>query len=101
MSLTHLPAAPLADFRRHAGVPISVSEMILRRSEFQQVLSTRAADRIQLDRTWCGGISETARLGHLAEGYNRPLAEVWKDCVFHEPRHHWRGSFQKLLLQEV
>jgi len=71
--------AALAGFRRQAQVPVSVSEMILRRSEYLEVLAQGAADWIQLDPTWCGGISETVRLARLAEAYNVPV--TMHDCT--------------------
>lgn len=69
----------LADFRKQSRMPISVSEMILRRSEFARVLHLQAADWIQIDPTWCGGISETIRLAHMAETFNLPVST--HDCT--------------------
>ena len=53
--------------------------MILRRAEFVELLHQHAADWIQLDPTWCGGISETMRLAHLAEAFNVPVTT--HDCT--------------------
>jgi galactonate dehydratase len=69
----------LADFRRQSRMPISVSEMLLSRADFAQVLSDKAADYIQIDPTWVGGISETVRLAHLAQSYNVPVS--MHDCT--------------------
>lgn len=69
----------LADFRQRCGLPVSVSEMLLSRADFSQVLSQQAADYVMVDPTWVGGISETVRLAHLAQGYNVPA--TMHDCT--------------------
>jgi L-alanine-DL-glutamate epimerase-like enolase superfamily enzyme len=69
----------LADFRRQSRMPISISEMLLSRADFAQVLTDKAADYIQIDPTWVGGISETVRLAHLAQTYNVPV--TMHDCT--------------------
>ena len=69
----------LADFRRQCGVPVAASEMLLSRPDFLRVLSAQAADYIMVDPTWAGGISETARLCHLAQGFNVPA--TMHDCT--------------------
>jgi len=69
----------LADFRRQCGVPVSASEMLLSRADYLEVLIQQAADYIMIDPTWVGGISETARLAHLAQGFNVPC--TMHDCT--------------------
>jgi L-alanine-DL-glutamate epimerase-like enolase superfamily enzyme len=69
----------LADFRRQSGMPISASEMLLSRADYTQVLNQKAADYVMIDPTWAGGISETARLAHLAQAYNMP--STMHDCT--------------------
>lgn len=69
----------LRDFREQSRMPISASEMLLSRADFAQVLTDRAADYIQIDPTWAGGISETVRLAHLAQAYNVPV--TMHDCT--------------------
>lgn len=69
----------LADFRRQSRMPISISEMLLSRADFLKVLSDKAADFIMIDPTWVGGISETARIAHMAQGYNVP--STMHDCT--------------------
>lgn len=69
----------LVAFRKQCGVPISVSEMLLTRADFAQVLSQQGADYVQVDPTWAGGISETARIAHLAQAYNVPVST--HDCT--------------------
>jgi galactonate dehydratase len=69
----------LADFRKQSGMPISISEMLLTRADYNHVLSRQAADYVMIDPTWVGGISETARLAHLAQTYNVP--STMHDCT--------------------
>lgn len=56
----------VANFRRQSRMPISVSEMLLSRADYNYVFMHQAADYAMIDPTWVGGISETARIAHLA-----------------------------------
>ncbi len=69
----------IADFRDRAGVPIAVSEMLVSREEYRQVLLQRAADYVMIDPTWVGGISETRRSAELAQAFNVPA--LMHDCT--------------------
>ncbi|MEO6846311.1 MAG: mandelate racemase/muconate lactonizing enzyme family protein [Chthoniobacterales bacterium] len=69
----------LADFRRQSGMPISASEMLLSRADYLEALILQAADYIMIDPTWAGGISETARIAHIAQGFNIP--STMHDCT--------------------
>ena len=69
----------LADFRRQCGLPVSVSEMLLTRTEFADVLERHAADYVMVDPTWAGGISESMRIAALAGAYNIPMTT--HDCT--------------------
>ncbi|MCE9589599.1 MAG: mandelate racemase/muconate lactonizing enzyme family protein [Planctomycetes bacterium] len=64
----------LADFRRQSRMPISASEMLLCAPDYAQLMEKRAADYVMIDPTWVGGISETMRIGHLAQAYNLPVS---------------------------
>ena len=69
----------IADFRDRAGVPIAVSEMLVSREEYRQVLQQRAADYTMIDPTWIGGISETRRAAELSQAFNVPT--LMHDCT--------------------
>lgn len=69
----------LADFRRQSAMPISVSEMLLSRRDYLQVLQAGAADYVMIDPTWAGGISETRRIANLAQVFNVPV--TMHDCT--------------------
>ena len=69
----------IADFRDRAGVPIAVSEMLVSREDYRQVLQQRAADYTMIDPTWVGGISESRRAAELAQVFNVPT--LMHDCT--------------------
>jgi L-alanine-DL-glutamate epimerase-like enolase superfamily enzyme len=64
----------LADFRWQSRMPISVSEMVLTAPDYLAALGKHAADYVMIDPTWAGGISETMRIGRLAQAYNVPVS---------------------------
>ncbi|MBX3440362.1 MAG: mandelate racemase/muconate lactonizing enzyme family protein, partial [Planctomycetaceae bacterium] len=69
----------LAEYRRAAGVPVAVSEMLVTREQYRQVLDRHAADYVMIDPTWVGGVSETRRIAELAQLYNIPV--LMHDCT--------------------
>jgi L-alanine-DL-glutamate epimerase-like enolase superfamily enzyme len=69
----------IADFRDKAGCPIAVSEMLVSRDEYRQVLGANAADYVMFDPTWVGGFSETRRIAELAQVFNIPA--LMHDCT--------------------
>jgi L-alanine-DL-glutamate epimerase-like enolase superfamily enzyme len=69
----------MAEFRRAAGVPIAVSEMLVTRELYRQALDANAADYVMIDPTWVGGITESKRIAELAQLYNVPV--LMHDCT--------------------
>lgn len=69
----------MAAFRRDAGVPIAVSEMLVTRPQYQRILHSHAADYVMIDPTWVGGITETRRIAELAQVYSIPA--LMHDCT--------------------
>jgi L-alanine-DL-glutamate epimerase-like enolase superfamily enzyme len=69
----------IVEFRRGAGVPIAVSEMLVTREQYRSILTRYAADYVMIDPTWVGGISETRRIAELAQLYNVPV--LMHDCT--------------------
>jgi L-alanine-DL-glutamate epimerase-like enolase superfamily enzyme len=69
----------VAEFRKQAGVPIAVSEMLPTIEDYRLVLEKRAADYIMIDPTWVGGITATVRIANLAQAYNIPV--LMHDCT--------------------
>jgi galactonate dehydratase len=69
----------LADYRRHAGIPVCGSETLATRSAFRDLLAADAVDYVMLDLSWCGGISEAKKIATMAEAYQKPIAP--HDCT--------------------
>ena len=64
----------LARLVRETCVPICVSERLVTRWGFRQVLEKGAAHIIMPDLTWCGGLTEIRKIAALAEMYHLPIA---------------------------
>ncbi|AMV18681.1 D-galactonate dehydratase [Planctomyces sp. SH-PL14] len=69
----------MAVLRQRGGIPLAVSEMLITRDAYRQVLERQAADFVMADPTWVGGISETRRIAELAQIYNVPT--LMHDCT--------------------
>ena len=71
-----------ADLRRLAestSVPLSVSERLITRFAFRDVLESKAARIIMPDLIWTGGITEGHKIAILADTYHLPIAP--HDCT--------------------
>ncbi|MEE6165594.1 MULTISPECIES: mandelate racemase/muconate lactonizing enzyme family protein [unclassified Mycolicibacterium] len=81
------PLAPdaLADYavlREQAPLPISGGEVLTRRQAFLPYLQQRAFDIVQPDTTKVGGLSESRRIGWLAEAFGvRLVPHGWNTAV--------------------
>lgn len=72
----------VSDLRRlvdETRVPQAVSERLISRYRYREVLEAAAAHVIMLDVAWTGGIAEAARICDLAEAYHLPVAP--HDCT--------------------
>jgi len=72
-----LPQDNLAAYRELAGatrLPLCLSERLMTRFAFRELLENRAARIIMPDICWCGGISEAAKIAALADTYYLPVA---------------------------
>jgi galactonate dehydratase len=69
----------LADYRRHAGIPVCGSETLATRGVFRDLLVADALDYVMLDLSWCGGISEARKIAAFAEAWQKPIAP--HDCT--------------------
>ena len=62
------PIADLESFQRLSratGVPLATGEHLYNRWEVQRLLAADALHYVQADPEWCGGVSETLKIGHL------------------------------------
>lgn len=66
--------AALREVRQSAGVPIAAGERIFSRWGFQQILETNAADVLNPDLAWTGGISEMRKIASYAQVHYIPVA---------------------------
>lgn len=70
------------DLRRltqETSVPQAVSERLIGRYRYREVLERQAAHVIMLDAAWTGGVSESSRIADLADAYHLPFAP--HDCT--------------------
>ena len=72
-----LPQDNLAAYRELADttrLPLCLSERLMTRFAFRELVENRAARVIMPDICWCGGISEAKKIATLAETYYLPVA---------------------------
>jgi L-alanine-DL-glutamate epimerase-like enolase superfamily enzyme len=75
----------LAEFRASTMIPVAVGESECTRFDFAALVSVRAADILQPDPAFCGGITEAMRIAALASSFNLRLApHLWAGapCFF-------------------
>jgi L-alanine-DL-glutamate epimerase-like enolase superfamily enzyme len=65
--------AACAEIRRHSRVPIATGEHEYTRWGLKQLMDAGAADVLQPDTYWAGGISELLKIGALASTYDLPV----------------------------
>jgi L-alanine-DL-glutamate epimerase-like enolase superfamily enzyme len=58
------------ELRRQAPLPIATGEVLTRRQSFRPFIEKHAVDIIQPDCTKCGGLTESLRIGWLAQEHN-------------------------------
>ena len=72
----------LADLKRFAdatAVPLCASETLAGRTAFRDLLETGAAGILNLDLSWCGGLTEARAIAAMAEAWHLPVAP--HDCT--------------------
>jgi len=72
-----LPQDNMAAYRELAGatrLPLCVSERLMTRFGFRELIDNRAARIIMPDVCWCGGISEAKKIATMAETHYLPVA---------------------------
>ncbi len=68
-----------ARLKHDTTIPLCVSERLISKFGFREVIEKNAADIIMPDMAWCGGISETRKICHMAETYLLPITS--HDCI--------------------
>jgi L-alanine-DL-glutamate epimerase-like enolase superfamily enzyme len=77
--------AGIAEFRASTMIPVAIGESECTRFDFAALISARAADILQPDPAFCGGITEAMRIAALASSFNLRLApHLWAGapCFF-------------------
>ncbi|HEY8594190.1 MAG TPA: mandelate racemase/muconate lactonizing enzyme family protein [Devosiaceae bacterium] len=72
----------LSDLKRYAAAsraPVCASESLAGRSGFRDLLETGAAGILNLDLTWCGGLTEANKIAAMADTWQLPVAP--HDCT--------------------
>jgi L-alanine-DL-glutamate epimerase-like enolase superfamily enzyme len=69
----------LGELKRGTRTPMLVSEMLQTRYAYRPVLEAGIADIVMVDPSWCGGISEARKIGHMAETCRLPV--TFHDCA--------------------
>jgi len=68
----------IAEFRAASHIPVAIGESVCTRFDFRDILVARAADILQPDPAFCGGITEMMRIAALASAFNLRLApHLW------------------------
>jgi L-alanine-DL-glutamate epimerase-like enolase superfamily enzyme len=75
----------LAELRASTHIPVATGESECTRFDFASLVTHRAADILQPDPAYCGGITEAMRIAALASAFNLRLApHLWAGapCFF-------------------
>jgi L-alanine-DL-glutamate epimerase-like enolase superfamily enzyme len=66
--------ASYSELARATKLPLCVSERLMTRWGFRELIENRAARVVMPDICWCGGISEAKKIATMAETYYLPIA---------------------------
>ncbi|MCC6538721.1 MAG: mandelate racemase/muconate lactonizing enzyme family protein [Bryobacterales bacterium] len=94
--------AAYAELARHTHLPLTISERLMTRWGFREVLSNRAAQVIMPDLCWCGGLSEAKKIAGMAEVEYLPVAP--HNCggpVLHQASAHLAANVTNLAILET
>ncbi len=69
----------IASLRDQTTIPVLVSEYLVTRHQYLPLLQRGAADIVMLDPTWTGGITESHKIGALADTFGLPV--TMHDCT--------------------
>ncbi|MEZ5399045.1 MAG: mandelate racemase/muconate lactonizing enzyme family protein [Bryobacteraceae bacterium] len=100
-----LPQDNLAAYRElstKTRLPLTISERLMTRWGFREVLENRAASVIMPDICWCGGISEAKKIATAAETHYLPVAP--HNCggpILHWASAHLAANLPNLMILET
>jgi galactonate dehydratase len=93
--------AAYAELSESTDIPLCLSERLMTRWGFRELLENRAAGIIMPDISWCGGISEGKKIATMAETYYLPIAP--HNCggpVLHFATAHLSANVTNLYIME-
>ncbi len=99
-----LPQDNLAAYRElslSTRLPLCLSERLMTRWQFRELLEIRAARFIMPDICWCGGISEAKKIATMAETYYLPVCP--HNCggpILHYASAHLAANLPNLFILE-
>jgi L-alanine-DL-glutamate epimerase-like enolase superfamily enzyme len=94
--------AAYAELRRETRLPLCISERLMTRWGFRELLENRAASIVMPDICWCGGISEAKKIASMAETHYLPVAP--HNCggpVLHFASAHLAANAVNLFIMET
>lgn len=100
-----MPQDNMAAYRELAlatRIPLCVSERLMSRWGFRELIEQRAARIIMPDICWCGGITEAKKIATLAETYYLPIAP--HNCggpILHFATAHVAANITNLYIMET
>src|SRR5271157_4349236 len=93
--------AAYAELAHSTDIPLCLSERLMTRWGFRELLENRAAGIIMPDISWCGGISEGKKIATMAETYYLPVAP--HNCggpILHFATAHFAANVTNLYIME-
>jgi galactonate dehydratase len=93
--------AAYAELARSTDLPLCVSERLMTRWGFRELLENCAAQIIMPDIAWCGGISEGKKIATMAETFYLPVAP--HNCggpILHFATAHFAANATNLFIME-
>jgi galactonate dehydratase len=94
--------ASYAELARSTDLPLCLSERLMTRWGFRELLENRAASIIMPDVAWCGGLSEAKKIATMAESYYLPVAP--HNCggpILHFATAHFSANVTNLFVMET
>ena len=94
--------AAYAKLARSTDLPLCLSERLMTRWGFRELLENRAGQVIMPDISWCGGLSEAKRIATMAETHYLPIAP--HNCggpVLHFASAHLAANVTNLYILET
>jgi galactonate dehydratase len=94
--------ASYAELARATRLPLCVSERLMTRWGFRELIENRAARVVMPDICWCGGISEAKKIATMAETYYLPIAP--HNCggpILHFASAHLSANVPNLYIMET